>query len=182
MAGRDDDGASRDLGSLQISVAGALVETEDLWEPYWLSGPDGGRVEAVSEYLRDLQAAGRPATTQRSYALALLRWFRFTWAVGVPWDQATRTEARDFCRYLQLADKPGRTRAVPAPVPGRWPASVKFAPPRPGALTGSASPSTTPPSPSEPARHCGDASAYQGKAQRNSAIQGYLSWGIIFRH
>jgi hypothetical protein len=50
------------------------------------------------------------------------------------------------------------------------------------ALTGSASPSTTPPSPSEPARRCGDAPAYQGKAQRNSAIQGYLSWGIIFRH
>jgi transposase-like protein len=50
------------------------------------------------------------------------------------------------------------------------------------ALTGSASPSTTPPSPSEPARRCGDAPAYQGKAQRNSAIQGYLTWGIIFRH
>ena len=64
-------------------------------------------MEPVSEFLRDLQAAGRPATTQRSYALALLRWFRFTWAVGVPWDQATRTEARDFCRWIQVAGKPG---------------------------------------------------------------------------
>ena len=49
----------------------------------------GGRVGPVSEFLRDLQATGPPATTQRSYAFALLRWFRFTWAVGVPWDQAT---------------------------------------------------------------------------------------------
>ena len=73
----------------------------------------------MSEFLRDLQAAGRPATTQRSYSLALLRWFRFTWAVDVPWDQATRTEARDFCRYLQLSDKPGRQRAGPPPVTGK---------------------------------------------------------------
>jgi hypothetical protein len=83
----------------------------------------------VSEFLRDLRAAGRPATTQRSYALALLRWFRFTWAVDVLWNQATRTEARDFCRWIQLADKPGGQRmAVVVPVPGKRPASVKYAP------------------------------------------------------
>ena len=110
-----------------VPAAGALVETGDLWEPYFLSDPDGGRVEPVSEFLRDLQAAGRPATTQRSYSLALLRWFRFTWAVDVPWGQATRTEARDFCRHLQLASKPGE-RAGPAPVQGKRAASAKYAP------------------------------------------------------
>ena len=82
----------------------------------------------MSEFLRDLQAAGRPATTQRSYSLALLRWFRFTWAVEVPWNQATRAEARDFCRWLQLAGKPGRLRPRPGPVPGKRPASARFAP------------------------------------------------------
>jgi Pretoxin HINT domain len=59
-----------------VPAAGALVETGDVWEPCYLSGPGGGRVVPVSEFLRDLQATGRPATTQRSYALALLRWFR----------------------------------------------------------------------------------------------------------
>lgn len=107
---------------------GTLVETGDLWEPYYLSDPGGDRVRPVSEYLRDLQAAGRPGTTQRSYALALLRWFRFTWAVGVPWNRATRAEARDFCRYLQLADKPVRPRAQPGTVPGKRPSSRRFAP------------------------------------------------------
>ena len=97
MTDREEDSA-RDLGSLVVPAAGGLVETGDLWEPYYLSDPGGGPVGPVSEYLRDLQAAGRPATTQRSYALALLRWFRFTWAVGVPWNRATRAEARDFCR------------------------------------------------------------------------------------
>jgi integrase len=116
MSEGEGEGGVRDLGSLVVPAVGAVVETGDPWEPYWLSDPGGGRVGPVSEFLRDLQAAGRPATTQRSYSLALLRWFRFTWAVDVPWDQATRTEARDFCRRLQLADKPGR------------PAAAKYAP------------------------------------------------------
>jgi hypothetical protein len=127
MAEREVDPA-RDFGSLVVPAAGALVETGDLWEPYYLSGPDGTRVGPVSEFLRDLQAAGCPATTQRSYSLALLRWFRFTWAVDVPWGQATRAEARDFCRYLQIADKPGARPTSPAPVPGKRPSSGKFAP------------------------------------------------------
>jgi hypothetical protein len=112
---REEADSPRDLGSLAVPAAGALAGTGDLWEPYYLSGPGGGRVVPVSEFLRDLQATGRPATTQRSYALALLRWFRFTWAVDVPWDQATRVEARDFCRYLQLAGKPGGQPAAAKP-------------------------------------------------------------------
>jgi len=125
---REETDSARDLGSLVVPAAGALVETGDLWEPYYLSGPGGGRVVPVSEFLRDLQATGRPATTQRSYALALLRWFRFTWAVDVPWDQATRVEARDFCRYLQLAGKPGGQPAAAKMVPGRRPSPGRLAP------------------------------------------------------
>ena len=109
-----------------MPAAGALAETGDPWDRYYLTGPDGERVGPVSEFLRDLQAAGRPATTQRSYALALLRWFRFTWAVGVPWDRATRTEARDFCRHLQITGKPARPSAA-APVPGERSAGAKYA-------------------------------------------------------
>ena len=123
-----EENAARDLGALVVPAAGALVETGDPWEPYYLSDPGGDRVGSVSEYLRDLQAAGRPGTTQRSYALALLRWFRFTWAVEVRWNRATRAEARDFCRYLQLADKPVRPRSETVAVPGKRPASRRFAP------------------------------------------------------
>jgi site-specific recombinase XerD len=125
---REETDSALDLGSLVVPAAGALVETGDLWEPYYLSGPGGGRVLPVSEFLRDLQATGRPATTQRSYALALLRWFRFTWAVDVSWDQATRVEARDFCRYLQLAGKPGGQPAAANMVPGKRPSTGRFAP------------------------------------------------------
>jgi len=83
-----------------------LQEAADPFEPYRLLDPAGAPVGPVAAFLSDLQACGRPATTQRSYALALLRWFRFLWAVGVRWDQATRVDARDFCRWVQVAGKP----------------------------------------------------------------------------
>lgn len=34
---------------------------------------------------------------------------RFVWAIDIAWDQATRVEARDFCRWLALRDKPARS-------------------------------------------------------------------------
>jgi integrase len=96
----------RDLAAVTVRLVGSVVETGDPWEPWRLLDPDGGLVVPVAVFLRDLQAMGRPATTQRSYALALLRWFRFLWAVEIGWDRATRAEARDFCCWMRVADKP----------------------------------------------------------------------------
>lgn len=103
----EGDGA-RDLSSLVVLRCGALEATGDLFEPYQLVDADGMVVAPAAAYLRDLQACGRPAATQRSYGMDLLRWFRFIWAVDVGWDQATRAEARDFCCWIQLAAKPER--------------------------------------------------------------------------
>ena len=107
---RQED-SPRDLAALAVARIGALRETGDLWEPYQLVDGDGVIVGPVAEYLKDLQAAGRPAATQRSYAYDLLRWFRFGWAVDVHWSRATRVEARDFCRWIQIIDKPVRPAA-----------------------------------------------------------------------
>jgi integrase len=93
---------------LAVPQLGGLVETGRPFEPYQLVDPDGMVIGPVAEYLRELQGRGRAEGTQRSYSLALLRWFRFLWAAGVPWDQATRAEARDFMRWLQAAGKPER--------------------------------------------------------------------------
>jgi hypothetical protein len=89
MTGGETDPA-RDLGLLAVPAIGVLVETGDLREPYYRSDPAGERIVPMSEFVHDWQATGRPASTQRSYALALLRWFRFTWEAGVPWNQAIR--------------------------------------------------------------------------------------------
>jgi hypothetical protein len=49
MTYSDDFGAFRDLGSLVVPAAGALVETGDLWEPYWLIDRDGVRGGPASQ-------------------------------------------------------------------------------------------------------------------------------------
>ncbi|MFN2496920.1 MAG: tyrosine-type recombinase/integrase [Pseudonocardiaceae bacterium] len=102
----------RDLITLVVDDVGSVVVTGVIWEPYRLLDPGGDVVGCVSRFLHDLQASGRSVATQRSYALDLLRWFRFLWAIDVPWAQATREEARDFSRWLALVDKPRRAGTV----------------------------------------------------------------------
>jgi integrase len=103
-----DGDLPRDLAVLVVPGRGGLEATGDLFQPYRLVDAAGSVVASVAAYFAELTACGRPATTQRSYGMDLLRWFRFLWALGVAWDQATGVEARDFCRWLQIADKPAR--------------------------------------------------------------------------
>ena len=103
-----DQESLRDLAVLPVPLVGALRETGDRWEPYRIVDPSGEPVVAVAQFFRDLQAAGRSEATLRSYGHDLLRWFRFLWAIRVPWARATRVEARDFCRWMLLAGKPAR--------------------------------------------------------------------------
>ena len=99
---------SRDLAALVVPQAGRLVATGSVWEPYCLVDADGLTIGPVAAYLRELQAAGRSEATLRSYGNDLLRWFRFVWAIQVPWARVTRAEARDFCRWMLVAGKPVR--------------------------------------------------------------------------
>ena len=128
----DGIGEDRDLSALVVPAVGAVEAGSDLWEPVRLIDDDGELVVAVMAFLRELQASGRSTATQRSYAMDLLRWFRFGWAIDVGWDQATRVEARDFCRWLGLRDKPvragvGRRRVVPNAVTGKPGPGPKYA-------------------------------------------------------
>jgi site-specific recombinase XerD len=100
---REEQG--RDLSRLVVSRAGRLVATGDDREPYRVVGPDGVVAEPVSVFLRDLLASGKSAATLRSYAVDLLRWWRFLDAVDVAWDRASRAEARDFSCWIQLTVK-----------------------------------------------------------------------------
>lgn len=132
-----DGSAIRDLASLTVPSTGSLAATDDPFEPYRLLDRNGEAVAAVAAYLRDLHACGRPATTLRSYGMDLLRWFRFLWSVEIPWEQATRVEARDFCLWLRVTDKPRRRHwrhpAVMAAGPAPRPAA-------PNAVTGKPAP------------------------------------------
>jgi site-specific recombinase XerD len=125
----------RDLAALVVPNVGAVVVGEDVWEPVRLTDPAGEVVRSVAAFLQDLQAAGRSAATQRSYAMDLLRWLRFCWAVEVAWDQATRVEARDFCCWLAQREKPRRASGSPSrragtpnPVTGKLAPAATYAP------------------------------------------------------
>ena len=103
-----DDELSRDLAALAVPQDGRMMATGDRYEPYRLVDADGVVAAGAAAFFRDLLAAGRSESTVRSYGMDLLRWFRFLRAAGVRWDRATRAEARDFSRWLQVAGKQAR--------------------------------------------------------------------------
>ena len=75
MAEREDQDLPQDLGTLVVPPAGALTGTGDPWEPYRLTGPDGGRVEAVAEFSVGTgggRAAGDNSAVIRHGAAALV--------------------------------------------------------------------------------------------------------------
>lgn len=113
------------------------METGDLYEPYRLVDADGTAVAPVAVFFQELLAAGKAAATVRSYGMDLLRWWRFLHAVEVPWDRATRVEARDFSCWIQWTVKPRATAAkrrlarsvgAPNPVTGKAPSRPGYAP------------------------------------------------------
>ncbi|MGR6998838.1 site-specific integrase [Yinghuangia aomiensis] len=104
----DPWGRDRDLAALVLPEVGRLVATGDVWEPYRLLDAAGAVVGPVAAYFAELQAANSSGKTVRSYGMDLLRWFRFLWVRDVDWDRAVRSDARDFARWMLLADKPVR--------------------------------------------------------------------------
>ncbi|MEU4586630.1 tyrosine-type recombinase/integrase [Kitasatospora aureofaciens] len=135
------------MKTLVLPEVGRLLETGDPWEPYQLLDPEGQLVEPAALYFAELQAQGSPATTVRSYGQDLLRWWRFLWVLGLEWDRVTTEDARDFARWMRLADKPvrvhwrrrGQIPAVPAESLG---GQSKAAPGSLNAVTGKPTPGT----------------------------------------
>ena len=122
----------RDVVRLVVPAVGKLVGPLDSEsEPYELVDATGAVVAPVSAFFRELTASGRPMATLRSYGMDLLRWWRFLAAVDVPWDRASRIEARDFSCWIQITAKPRRGSAASAgsvkPVTGKLAPGVGYA-------------------------------------------------------
>ena len=104
---QEHDG-SADRAEIVVPQVGRLVATSEAWTPFRLLDAEGVEVEGCSTFFGELRACGRSVSTVRSYGMDLLRWFRCLWALQIAWDRATRAEARDFSRWLQVAGKPVR--------------------------------------------------------------------------
>lgn len=106
----------RDAQQLAVAAVGMVVAVDDPWCGFRLVDGDGREVDEVTAFFRDMRARDASLASVRSYGLALLRWYRFLWAVGVAWDRAGRSEARDFMLWLASTRKPARAgTAVVAP-------------------------------------------------------------------
>ena len=96
----------RDVAALVVPRIGRVAATDDPLEPYQVIDADGAVAAPVASFLRELLAASRAPLTLRSYAMDLLRWWRFLAAVDVRWEQATPVEGRDFSLWIRQVSKP----------------------------------------------------------------------------
>ncbi len=114
------DDLDRVVAGLVLPRWGRVVSTGEVAPAWAVAGPDGVPVVAVDRFLREFAGCGNSAGSVRSYAGALLRWWRFLQAVGVAWDRATPVEGRDFVLWLRQARKPiAGHRTVTATTAGR---------------------------------------------------------------
>jgi site-specific recombinase XerD len=108
----------RNIDALVVPRVGRVEEITSGPVPYRLVDASGVEMAAVTEFLRDISASSCSPATLRSYAYELLGWLRFLQAVAVPWDRATRAEARDYALWLARARKPPQRRRQGSPAPG----------------------------------------------------------------
>ncbi len=110
---------SRDITGLAVPASGEVVHARG--EQPMLIDDSGAIVLSVTDYLRTMSARGASTATLRSYALALLRWWRFLGAIGVPWNEASGIDVRDFVLWMRFTPKSNRKEGPDAP-PLREPA------------------------------------------------------------
>lgn len=78
--------------------------------PFVVVDGAGVELEPVTRYLRDLALSDMSPLTSRSYGYDLLRWFRVLWALDVPWEKATPSEADVLVGWMRTAPNPQRER------------------------------------------------------------------------
>lgn len=99
------DELDRDVRSIRLSAWGRVAATAGDVVPFLVVDPAGRPVEPIRRFLREFVARGHAASSVRSYAYDLLRWWRFLRAIGVEWDRVTSAEVRDFVLWLGQATK-----------------------------------------------------------------------------
>jgi integrase len=105
--------ATRDVRGLVLPSVGAVVQVEGVPGTALLDA-SGVPVAEVHDFFASMLASGASVSSLRSYGLALLRWWRFLAAVDVPWQRASRVEARDFVLWMRMVG-PGAGRGGYAP-------------------------------------------------------------------
>ncbi len=162
-------GSERSLTGFVLPQVGRMVETADPWMPYQLVDDSGSVVEPVAAFFAELQAQATPSSTIRSYGMDLLRWWRFLAVWEIRRDRVERVDARDFMRWMAIADKPVRVH---------WTSSPTWMPNKPAATPPWTSASrTSPTSPAGTAAHPCSREALHYRCVRSPSRMSASMWG-----
>ena len=101
----------RDIAAIRLPKWGHVVASAGV-VPWLVVDEAGVPVEPVRMFLRDFVARSNRPGSVRSYAYALLRWWRWLRVVQVEWDRATSAEVRDLVLWLGQATKPRNSPRV----------------------------------------------------------------------
>ena len=97
-------------GRTDLPRVGSVEPGRGTLPPFVVVDESGTELEPVTRYLRDLALSDMSPLTCRSYGFDLLRWFRVLWALGVPWEKATQSEADVLVGWMRTAANPQRER------------------------------------------------------------------------
>lgn len=97
------DRRPRSVESILLPKVGSVREVPELAVGVEMVDAAGAEIAPVRAYLHSLAAGGCSAQTCRSYALALLRWWRFLAAIEVDWGSAGRDEFVDYIVWMRTA-------------------------------------------------------------------------------
>lgn len=98
-----DDREPRNLENILLPRIGAVVSVPGTAVGVKVIDATGEAIEPIRGYLHDLAANGCSKATCRSYALALLRWWRFLAAIGEDWERVSSEEYVDFVVWMRTA-------------------------------------------------------------------------------
>ena len=101
---REGDVDPRDVSALEVSRVGRVDTVPSVVGVRILDGA-AAEVLPVTEFLMSFLANGASTSSPRSYAKALLRWWRFLSAIDVAWDRASRVDCRDFVLWMCTKSK-----------------------------------------------------------------------------
>ncbi|WP_399511653.1 tyrosine-type recombinase/integrase [Williamsia muralis] len=99
-------------GAVELPRIGSVVASRSTGVPYEVAGVDGGRVDAVDMWVRDLMLCDRSPRTVRAYCYSLLTWFRVLWYLDVRWGAAAESDVAAMVGWLRSSTNPQRARSA----------------------------------------------------------------------
>ena len=121
MTEQDRATVRRDVNVVVVASLGRVVHDPATPEVAVLDAA-GLAVPEIGDFLASMLAGGASPRSARSYALALLRWWRFLAAIEVDWNRAGRVEVRDFVLWMRFVARP--TSSISGDTAGYAPATI----------------------------------------------------------